>query len=335
MPCLHMVVYETPPYENQDGINNMKISRGYIIKAKYLFGLSRTPHALLDMTAPALVAVTWLGGFPPLYIILMGLLTVFSGYTAVYALNDVMDYGWDKEKVKDKSYISRDDDLDSLIARHPLAQGMLSLRESYVWVFMWTGMAIIGAYILNPVCLLIFLCAFLLETVYCVLWKVTCMKTVVSGAVKSAGSLAAVFAVEPHPSILFIIVLFFWFFFWEIGGQNVPNDWADINEDLRLNARTVPVCVGARGAKFIIITSITVSILLSVLLLTLSPFRSNIPVITAWLLTGFYFVIIPSLKLFRSENREDALALFNRSSYYHITLLAVTTIGITIRMFKG
>jgi 4-hydroxybenzoate polyprenyltransferase len=314
---------------------DIKKTRGVVIKAKYLFGLSRTPHALLDMTAPALVALTWLGSFPPYYVILLGLLTVFSGYTAVYALNDIMDYGWDKEKVKDISYINRDDDLDSLIARHPLAQGMLSLRESYVWVFLWTGLAIMGAYILNPVSLLIFLCAFLLETVYCILWKVTCMKTVVSGAVKSAGSLAAVFAVDHHPSLTFITVLFFWFFFWEIGGQNVPNDWADIEEDLRLNARTVPVCAGTRGAKFIIIIAITVSISLSVFLLALSPFRSNIPVITGWLLTGIYFVVMPSFKLFNSESRKDALALFNRSSCYHITLLAVTTIGIAIRMFKG
>ena len=178
---------------------DLKKTRGFVVKAKYLFGLSRTPHALLDMTAPALVALTWLGTFPPYYVILLGLLTVFSGYTAVYALNDVMDYGWDKEKVKDLNYISQDDDLDSLLARHPLAQGMLTLRESYVWVFLWTGLAIMGAYILNPVCLVIFLCAFLLETVYCLLWKVTWMKTFVSGAVKSAGSIAAVFAVDPHP----------------------------------------------------------------------------------------------------------------------------------------
>ncbi len=313
----------------------IKKTRVFVVKTKYLFGLSRTPHALLDMTAPALVALTWLGTFPPYHIILLGLLTVFSGYTAVYALNDVMDYGWDREKVKDVAYITQDDDLDSLFARHPLAQGMLSLRESYVWVFLWTGLAIMGAYILNPVCLLIFLCAFLLETVYCLLWKVTCMKTVVSGAVKSAGSLAAVFAVDPHPSPVFMIVLFFWFFFWEIGGQNVPNDWADVEEDLKLNAKTVPVRVGARGSKLIIVSTLIVSIILSVFLLVLGPFRSSIPVIGGWLLAGIYFLVIPALKLFRSEDRNDALALFNRSSYYHITLLAVTTIGIVLKFLKG
>jgi len=311
-----------------------KKTRGFVAKAKYLFGLSRTPHAILDMTAPALVALTWLGTFPPYYVILLGLLTVFSGYTAVYALNDVMDYGWDKEKVKDVNYITQDDDLDSLLARHPLAQGMLTLRESYIWVFLWTGLAAMGAYILNPVCLLIFLCAFLLETVYCLLWKVTCMKTFVSGAVKSAGSLAAVFAVDPHPSLTFVTVLFFWFFFWEIGGQNVPNDWADVEEDLRLKARTIPVCAGSAGAKRIIISTIILSILLSLFLVSLSPFNSNALIMGGWLLIGIYFLIIPALKLYRTENRDDALALFNRSSYYHFALLVVTAIGIAVRIIS-
>ena len=243
-----------------------------------------------------------------------------------------MDYGWDREKVKDVNYITQNDDLDSLLARHPLAQGMLTLRESHVWVFLWTGLAILGAYILNPRCLVIFLCAFLFETVYCLLWKVTWMKTFVSGAVKSAGSLAAVFAVDHHPSPAFVTVLFFWFFFWEIGGQNVPNDWADVEEDLRLKARTIPVCVGPYGAKLIILSTIILSILLSIFLLFLSPFRRDIPVIVGWLLIGIYFLVMPALRLYRTENRDDSLALFNRSSYYHISLLMVTGTGILIRV---
>jgi len=93
----------------------LKRAKGFIEKAKYLFGLSRTPHALLDMTAPALAALTWLGTFPSYQVTILGLLTLFSGYTAVYALNDVMDYNWDKEKIKNTDYISWNDDLDSLL----------------------------------------------------------------------------------------------------------------------------------------------------------------------------------------------------------------------------
>ena len=54
-----------------------------------LFGaLSRTPHGVLDMTTPVFGACLWLGGLPDVGVILLGILTVFSGYTAVYALND-------------------------------------------------------------------------------------------------------------------------------------------------------------------------------------------------------------------------------------------------------
>ena len=45
-------------------------------------------------------------------------------------------------------------------------------------------------------------------------------------------------AVNPHPPFLFTASLFFMLFFWEIGGQNIPNDSADIDEDKKLMAKT-------------------------------------------------------------------------------------------------
>mgnify|MGYP000373259369 CR=1 FL=1 len=60
-------------------------------RLKLFLALSRTPHGLLDMTTPLYGALLWLGAFPSLYISLLGLITVFAGYTAVYALNDVID----------------------------------------------------------------------------------------------------------------------------------------------------------------------------------------------------------------------------------------------------
>ena len=67
-------------------------------RLKLFFALSRTPHGLLDMCTPAFGALLWLGHFPPLYVIILGLITTFAGYTAVYALNDVIDYEADREK---------------------------------------------------------------------------------------------------------------------------------------------------------------------------------------------------------------------------------------------
>ena len=69
-------------------------------RLKLFLALSRTPHGLLDLAAPALAALLWLGHFPPLGVIALGLLTVFAGYTAVYALNDVVDCRVDQEKLR-------------------------------------------------------------------------------------------------------------------------------------------------------------------------------------------------------------------------------------------
>jgi len=69
-------------------------------RLKLFWALSRTPHGLLDMATPALGALLWLGRFPSLEVIVLGLITTFAGYTAVYALNDVIDYRVDKEKIR-------------------------------------------------------------------------------------------------------------------------------------------------------------------------------------------------------------------------------------------
>ncbi len=51
-------------------------------RLKLFWALSRTPHGLLDMCTPVFAALLWLGGFPSVEIILVGLLTTFAGYTA-------------------------------------------------------------------------------------------------------------------------------------------------------------------------------------------------------------------------------------------------------------
>jgi 4-hydroxybenzoate polyprenyltransferase len=71
-----------------------------IARLKLFWALSRTPHGLLDMCTAALASLLWLGYFPSFKIIGLGLITVFAGYTAVYALNDVVGYRSDKKKVQ-------------------------------------------------------------------------------------------------------------------------------------------------------------------------------------------------------------------------------------------
>jgi hypothetical protein len=65
-------------------------------RVKLFLALSRTPHGLLDLATPALAALLCYGGLPPFGVIILGLLTGFAGYTAVYALNDLVDYRVDQ-----------------------------------------------------------------------------------------------------------------------------------------------------------------------------------------------------------------------------------------------
>ena len=114
-------------------------------RLKLFWALSRTPHGLLDMCTPAFAALLWLGALPPLNVILIGLLTLFAGYTAVYALNDVVDYHVDREKAAAGVLAAGTSDLDGVIIRHPMAQGLLSFTEGLVWAVSWSLVALIGA----------------------------------------------------------------------------------------------------------------------------------------------------------------------------------------------
>ena len=301
-----------------------------IYRLKLFFALSRTPHGLLDMCTPAFGALLWLGYFPPLNVIILGLLTTFAGYTAVYALNDVIDYKADKEKADRGGLANSGTDLDGILIRHPMAQGLLSFKEGLFWALAWAFLALIGAYILNPVCVLIFLGGCALETIYCLLWRISPFRTFVSGAVKTTGAIAAVYAVDRNPSSLYLIVLFLLLFFWEIGGQNVPNDWADFDEDRQLKAKTIPIQWGARAANSIIQGTIILALGMNVVIFYLSQVRYEIFYVVLSLAVGSYLLLMPALKLNNSRERTDAMALFNRASYFPLALLLVVLIKLVI-----
>ena len=121
----------------------------------------------------------------------------------------------------------------------------------------------------------------------------------------------------------FLVLIFLWLFFWEAGGQNIPNDWADIEEDTALKASTIPVRFG---------TAVTVRVIFICLVLTvclgcMTIAFSNLP--NLWVYTaasvgvGLYFLLLPALNLYVTRDRNAALALFNRASYYPAAMLAV------------
>ena len=299
-------------------------------RLRLFFALSRTPHGLMDMTTPCFAACLWLGGLPPLPVLLLGIVTVFAGYTAVYALNDVIDYRVDQEKLRQDNYEARTgaQDIDAALVRHPMAQGLLGFRAGLVWSIAWTVTAIVGAYILNPVCAFIFLLGCTLEAIYCLLLKVSPLRALINGIVKTLGSVAAVFAVDPNPSAVYVITLFFMLFFWEIGGQNIPNDSSDIEEDIRLDAKTVPVRFGLDFSAFAVTVTLAAAVLLTLVLFSLSQARFGVLYYLAILFLGVRLLILPAADFQKRPTSDVAMRLFNKASYYPPALFSIVALRI-------
>jgi 4-hydroxybenzoate polyprenyltransferase len=297
-----------------------------LTRLKLFFALSRTPHGILDLATPALAALLWLGGFPSLKVALLGTLTAFAGYTAVYALNDLIDLKTDKLKLRMGGFGNAESYLDGVMVRHPLARGLLSLWEGIAWAVAWAVVAIGGAYMLNPVCVLIFLGGSFLELIYCLMLKVSPMRSIISGVVKTSGGVAAVFAVDPHPSPAFLAMLFLFLFFWEIGGQNIPADWTDMEEDTHLQSRTFPVRFGPARSSLVALGSLLLAIAANLVLLHFTAVNLGPVFALAFLLAGVLLLLLPAWGLVKGREREQAMALFNRASYYPMALLLVVTL---------
>jgi 4-hydroxybenzoate polyprenyltransferase len=301
-----------------------------VAKFRLFLALSRSVHGSLDMAAPFVGALLWLGGLPSLRVGLIGAGTIFAGYTAVYALNDLLGRGLDRDKLRLQFGEDREDPayLDAVFMRHPLAQGALAFGESLAWTLFWALCAVIGAWILNPVCVAVFLGASLLEALYCRLFKVTPLRTLVNGAVKTAGPLAGVLAVDPSPSPAFLGLLLGSFLLWEVGGQNIPADWSDLETDRSLAARTIPVVYGKEAAAKISLISLGGAVLASPFLFALSPLATPWWILLAVAGLGCLQLLVPVIRLVLSLHQYDAMHLFNRASLWPPSLLLVILLGI-------
>lgn len=293
--------------------------------------LSRTPHGVVDMAIPTVAALLCLGHFPPLPVTLVGLITVFAGYTAVYALNDVVDYRSDKQKVDIGGYRDEKHFIDGVLVRHPMAKGTLSLQAGVTWTAAWSLVAVAGAYWLNPVCLWIFLAGCVLEGLYCLLWRVTPLRAAINGIVKTLGAVAATFAVNASPPLVFLILLFAWIFTWEIGGQNIPNDWTDIKEDRHFKAKTIPIYLGTRRAGIISVICLVATLFLCMALIWASPVNLNTLLRLAVVAANTILLLWPAQRLACRRDRADAMHLFNQASYYPLTILCIILISFVIQ----
>lgn len=294
-------------------------------KLQYFFALSRTHHGVLDMMAPVFTALIYLGHFPDPGIVLAGVITVFSGYTAVYALNDIAGYRDDRNNIRPDD--KKGTDLDSILIRHPLAQGVISLKSAAVWAGFWSVAAVLGAYYLNPVCILIFMGGALLEIIYCYLLKITYLRIVINGFVKAAGPVAAVVAVDTSPDALFLCFIFVFFFLWEAGGQNIPNDYTDIDEDRQINAKTLPLVFGRDIASSLIMGLLAAAFIVMTAVFFMSPIDFNWFSYLVFGTGSFFLLILPAQKLRKTGKNQAAMSLFNKASYYPFFLLCVVLIN--------
>jgi 4-hydroxybenzoate polyprenyltransferase len=304
----------------------VRTNQSALTQVKLFLALSRTPHGIIDVATPALAALLWSGTLPPAGIVWLGILTAFAGYTTVYALNDLVDYRTDKKRFEKGLFPESPDDLDSIFVRHPMASGQLSIGRALLWTFSWALVTLFGAFLLNPLCMVIFLAACLLEAIYCLAWRSGSLKVFISGAVKTSGAVAAIYAIEPNPSHLFLALIFLWLFFWEVGGQNIPNDWVDIEEDTVLQASTLPVCFGTAFAVHAILICLVLTLCLACMTVAFSHVPNPRACVAASVGVGLYFLLLPAFKLYATRDRSAALALFNRACYYPAAMLAVVIV---------
>lgn len=302
----------------------------HAIDWKLFLGLSRTPHGVLDMATPAMAALLWLGHFPPASVVIVGIITAFAGYTAVYALNDIVDFGVDIEKLSLKGSSSDTLRVDEILIRHPIAQGVLPLKMAIYWFVFWAAIALLGAWWLNPVCALIFLISASLEILYCKLLKITYLKIIPSAIVKATGGLAGVYAVDPNPSPAFIAFLFFWLAAWEIGGQNIANDIVDMEDDSKVSAKTILTVLGMQESVFISLAAISMAALAGIGIFWLAGSGVGMLYLPGAVIIGWKLLLQPVRRVYHEPRPEAAASLFNFASYMPPAFLLVTLIAILV-----
>lgn len=295
-----------------------------------LWALSRTTHGVLDIAAPGFVALLWLGAFPAWERILLSLATAFAAYTAIYALNDLVSVEDDREKVREG--LNAGYSVEASALRHPLAQGALSLRGGWLWFAAWYGLALLGAWLLNPSIVILLLAAAALEVLYCRLLKVTYWRILVSGLVKASGPLSAILVVDSSPAWSGLLLILSWVMLWEVGGQNIPADWNDIAEDRRVGAKTLPLTLGTQSAGLLALTALTLTVMLSLFLPGVSPLALGWPYGLGAALIGLTLLLLPALRLYQNQHDPRAAAyLFDRASYYPLAQLSLITLFVLLK----
>ncbi|MEV4432890.1 UbiA family prenyltransferase [Streptomyces sp. NPDC049555] len=298
-------------------------------RLRALYGFSRGTQAGLSVAQP-LIGALIVTDHPSLPRLSTMTLAALAGYVAVFAANDLMDARLDRRRfAHERAYDGFD--LDSTGARHPLARGQLSTVAAVVWV---GGLAVLAATLcaaLEPMCLALFAAAVALQIGYCLLATVSHYKFVLSGLMVGAGALAGAFAMPVRRPVIPLLLLAVWMIAWEVGGRNIVNDMADVDEDVHLGIRTVPVVYGLRTASILACGCSLLAAAASVGL-ALHRWSSFGPVgLAGAVLATAGTVLAPAVRLMRDPGPRMAMKMFNRASLQPVCLLVAFVVAVLLR----
>ena len=293
--------------------------------AKLFLAFSRGLQAFISIAQPALGAVIAIGMIPDWKTVIIGFFAAWAGNNAAFAINDLMDVELDRRRF-DHLRKFEGFDIDTALVRHPLAQGYLSYISGVLWILASSVIAIIGAYLLNTWCVLLFAIALCLEISYCKLSQITAFKFLITGVMVAVGAMAGWVAVAEKIAILPALVFFIWIAAWEIGGRNIVNDWSDVEEDIHLGVKTVPVVYGHKVSGRLILLFNIVTFICS---LTFAYFvHLNWIYLIGALIEGWYALLSPTIQLLKQPTPKMAMVLFNRASLYPLVMLTVVVVSI-------
>ncbi|MET2716984.1 UbiA family prenyltransferase [Streptomyces harbinensis] len=293
-------------------------------RVRALYGFSRGTQATLSVAQPLIGALIAVDG-PALDRLAVALVAAFAGYFALFAANDLLDARLDRRRFAHLRPYQRFD-IDSAGIRHPLAQGRLSYRAGLAWVVTLSLLALVLAARLHWLCAALFVTAALLQVGYCLLATVTPHKFWLTGLSVGLGGCAGWFAVAPPEGGVDwprLLLFFCWLAAWEIGGRNLVNDWADVEEDVHLGVRTVPVVRGPRAAGRLVYVFLVFTFVAGVVLMIAGWTSFRAIGVVGTLLAGGWALLMPGLALRRDPRPETALTVFNRASLYPVLVLVV------------
>ncbi|KNB50648.1 hypothetical protein AC230_21175 [Streptomyces caatingaensis] len=294
-----------------------------------MYGLSRGTQATLSIAQP-LIALLLADEHPAPGRLALAAAAVLAGFFAVFALNDLLDAPLDRLR-RTCDDPARGFDLERA-GLHPLADGKLPYAAGVAWAAALGAVAVVALAVLGGVCAALFLAGAALEVLYCLLARVTPYKFLVSGLLVALGGCIGWFAAaHPAPDPLRLGLFGLWMASWEMGGRNIPNDLADVEEDAVLGITTLPTVHGPRRSARVAFGCLLVaSAAGTALAVTALPSFGPLGVLGA-VLSAVFLLLVPGAALVRRPSAATALGLFNRASFQPPCVLAACGLALLLR----